>query len=166
MLASDALDRYLRTPRGQYVQEHGEVSSVHVTHHKRTVHELGSHRYIVAACATDRPAFVVTYCEDGGDPREICHFYVAQGLRKQHKDMKPLLARTNDFEFAYSLLLEVQARLNIDRCTIRPIARDPTCNAVASLELALLQTNGCTFSTAPMSSQPSARPCYACGVRQ
>jgi hypothetical protein len=128
-IAKTARDRYLATARGQWVLAHGEVSPLTFTHHKRSEQELGGHRYVVAACAADRPAFVVTCQLEGARVRELLHFYVAQGLAKQFPDQRALLARTADFEMAHEVMRVAGEMLDITRFAIRPIARDPELGA-------------------------------------
>jgi hypothetical protein len=61
LIAKELCDQYLLTARGQWVLDRGTVSPLTVVHHKRSEHELGGHRYVVATCNADRPAFVITY---------------------------------------------------------------------------------------------------------
>ena len=48
VVAQESLKHYLLTARGQWVLARGTVSRLTVVHHKRSEHELGGHRYVVA----------------------------------------------------------------------------------------------------------------------
>ena len=124
-LVRETLTSYQASERGKHVAQSGELKFC-VGHHKRDTFELGGHRYVVAACATDRPAFLIVLRSGQGSERELLHAYCAMGLSKQRDGQQSILARIVDFELAYIYSKVVSDTLGIDRISTRPIAKDPT----------------------------------------
>jgi len=122
-LSRQALNRYLATSRGQWVKERGVVEPG-VGHHKQFEVELGGHRYVVSACHSDRPAFIMKLKSAELGDMELLHFYCAMGLSKQKKDQQALLARVADFELAQAVVATARDLLNIKRVNTRAIAKD------------------------------------------
>ena len=148
LIAKESCEQYLLTARGQLVLERGTVSPLTVVHHKRSEHELGGHRYVVATCNSDRSAFVTTYqCEATAREIELLRFYVAMGLSKQHPDQKALLARTHDYKLAQEVTRTAQLLLDIPRITIRAITRD--------LDVREMQTRAWSSRCSPLTTSTS-----------
>ena len=120
----EALARYRETPRGRYLMEHGQLLT-RIGHHKNNEFEFGGHRYVVSACHSDRPAFIITFKSGELGDVELLHFYCAQGLSKQKADQQALLARVADFGLALAVVEAARDLLHIQRINTRAIAKDP-----------------------------------------
>ena len=126
-LVRETLTSYQASERGKHVAQSGELKFC-VGHHKRDTFELGGHRYVVAACATDRPAFLIVLRSGQGSERELLHAYCAMGLSKQRNGQQALLARIGDFDLAHIYSQVVREKLDIARISTRAIAKDPSLN--------------------------------------
>ena len=84
-----------------------------IGHHKNIEFELGGHRYVVSACNSDRPAFIIKLKSEELADMELLHFYNAMGLAKQKEDQQALLARVADFELAQAVIQAATELLGI-----------------------------------------------------
>ena len=84
------------------------------SHHKRTEYEHGGIRFVIAACASDRPAYVLHFTPDEPHrkPFEMMHMYNASGLRREHHLQQVILVRIRDFALAKVVLYVVQSIMN------------------------------------------------------
>ena len=113
------MSSYEKTERGTFLLDHGHLTKA-TSQHKKWEYEYGGHRYVVTACASDRPAATLLF-EPGKDEftdtsrgsdlrrRELLHFYAAQGLKKQHRLSRTLLARVSDFQLTKALVESIQS---------------------------------------------------------
>ena len=121
-MSHEALELYRATARGQSVEERGKLETA-IGHHKNNEFELGGHRYVVSACHSDRPAFIIMLHSEELGVVELLHFYCAQGLTTQKEDQQALLARVADFELALAVVQAARDLLHIERINTRAIAK-------------------------------------------
>ena len=88
-----------------------QVSS-RIVRHKKEDLEIGGHRYVIAACWSDRPA-VEILVPDGNEMRVVVHCYAAMGLVHQHAIQQVLLARTYSMEAAAAVAFSCQTLLKL-----------------------------------------------------
>ena len=98
-VCSEAYREYTDSAKGKRAESQGKRVEPKLGWHKKEIHFAAGFEYILEECGSDRPAFCVVQ-EENGDRREICHFYTAMGLKRQHAHLVPCLARLYDFDFA------------------------------------------------------------------
>jgi len=106
-----------------------------VVRHKKEELEVGGHRYIIAACWTDRPAFELV-CESGaqGDiPRVLLHWYAAMGLAQQHLWQQTLLARCFSMKMAASVTAVCQEVMGLNNALVKTVLDSGDAVSVAVL---------------------------------
>ena len=104
---------YMDSTRGKEVIGMGRLAA-RQSHHKRTEYEHGGIRFVIAACASDRPAYVLHFTPDEPHrkPFEMMHMYNASGLRREHHLQQVILVRIRDFALAKVVLYVVQSIMN------------------------------------------------------
>ena len=112
--------------------------------------EYGIYRFVVGACASDRPAatLIVSPNQNTGfrKPVEMLHWYVAMGLSKQHHLQEVMLARVRDIGLAQTLVRVVQRVLSVGHASVRYLCKD-------AADTALLRRLWCE-SNSPVSTEP------------
>ena len=77
-LAKVVEERFKQTPRAQGLLAQGATLSLRTGHHKKSEHEIGAARFVVSACASDRPAAILQLVPASGSPirktRELFHW--------------------------------------------------------------------------------------------
>ena len=126
---------YLRTDRGRELLALG-VFKRDIRHHKKKEYEYGIYRFVVGACASDRPAATIFFHPnpntDIRQPVEMLHWYVAMGLSKQHHYQQVMLARVRDIGLAQTLVSVVQRVLCVGHVSVRYMCKDETDNVLLS----------------------------------
>ena len=127
-IAWRAYSLFRDTPRGATLLARGSLEQ-DVGHHKRSEMELGGYRYVTQACASERPAFLVTFRPSSSEgkphPVELLHAYNAMGLSKQHAVQQCILARLQDYALAGCFVVAAQELLRIGPCLVRAVPQDP-----------------------------------------
>ena len=98
-ICSKAYNAYTASEMYAAAKSQGKRVEPKVGWHKKERHIVAGFEYIVESCGSDRPAFCIIE-EDGEGRREVCHFYYAMGLKRQHKHIASCLAKLYDFGFA------------------------------------------------------------------
>ena len=130
LLGARVTEAYMSSQRGLEVAEMGRLEHRHA-HHKRFEYELGGVRFVIAACAADRPAQVLHFSptEAGRNPFEMMHMYNAMGLSRQHHLQQVILVRIRDFALAAVVVDTVQQILGGGaRVMVRGSNKDPKDN--------------------------------------
>jgi hypothetical protein len=79
-----------------------------ITWHKKEAINVDGTVHIVERCGSDRPAFSM-FRESESTKEEICHFYAAMGLARQHSFQQACLAVVKDQDLALSLCVAAAA---------------------------------------------------------
>ncbi len=133
-LAKEVQDRFEASPRAMGLLAQGASLSLRTGHHKKSEHEIGAARFVVSACASDRPAAILQFVPASGSPikksRELFHWYCAQGLDRQHHLQQAVLARVRDLEVAAIIVRVLQDRLLIKHGSVEAICKEGTDRAL------------------------------------
>lgn len=127
-LVTLVLEKYSASSRGEEVAQLGELTMT-VGHHKKKQFEYGALRFVVSACASDRPAFVLLFTPHEGNechkkPIELLHVYVAMGLSKQHYMQQVILCRVRDFQLSQALLDIIHVHLHVPHVSVQALHKD------------------------------------------
>ena len=127
-LAKEVEHRFKRTARATYLLAQGASITLRTGHHKKSEHEIGAARFVVSACASDRPAAILQLLPASGSPirkaRELFHWYCAQGLDRQHHLQQAVLARVRDFEVAAIIVQVLQERLLVTHGSVEATCKE------------------------------------------
>ena len=133
-LAKEVEDRFKHTSRAMGLVAQGASLSLRTGHHKKSEHEIGAARFVVSACASDRPAAILQLLPASGSPirkaRELFHWYCAQGLDRQHHLQQAVLARVRDLEVAAIIVQVLQERLLVKHGSVEAICKEATDRAL------------------------------------
>ena len=129
-LAKEVERRYLQTARASSFLAEGASITLRTGHHKKNEVEIGAARFVVSACASDRPAAILKFVPGPESSikkvRELFHWYCAQGLDRQHHLQQAVLARVRDIRVAVIIVQVLQERLCIPHASVRAICKDET----------------------------------------
>jgi len=120
--------QYAESKRGVEVLQLGQISK-RIVNHKKKEYEMGGLRFVVSACASDRPASSLLFIPHDDNPDvkksiELLHMYVAMGLSKQHDMQRVILCRVRDFGLAKVIVDVTRTELQIDHLSVRELSKD------------------------------------------